>query len=193
MTKRKNVVTFYIHWIYNEKNDVVIENDDFDNQLTRLMMNKIIINPVLIDKHGIANSKINEVVGKFLRVCQEQDLNHYCPYTKKDHFQSFAPLFRAFLNNLFHSFSEPTDNLFDVFINQYSGEYFKVSIPSEHCPEDKYNNLLYLGPDGLFAKFSPQVVFDYVYPRFLLYLFDTDRLDADSKETDLLKYNIGLH
>jgi hypothetical protein len=193
MAIKNNIVTYYIRWEFDDKNEVVIRNNDFDIQLTSLMMNKIAIKPILVDDYGISNSKINEAVDKFLRICKEQDLKHYCPYRNKDNYQSFAPIFRAFLNNLLRTFKESTGYLFDVFVDRYSGDYFKVYIPFEYCPKEKYEDFIALGPDDLIAKFSPQIIFDYVFPRFLLYLFDTDRLDANCKEADLLSYKIGLH
>ncbi len=192
MKEKKNVVTYYLHWKFDE-DLVVIENKDFDRHISSMMEGKVNLNIVLIDEFGVSNSKIDDIANQFIKDCQNRNGDRFCPYLFSDtDYHNFPACFRIFLANLFRALrNESYEYDFEVFVKRTTGDYFRVSIPATYVPEAKFKEFLIMGPDGLFAQFHPEIIFDYVLPKFYLYMFDTDRLGSDVKEANLLNYNIG--
>ena len=190
----KNVSTFYCHWKKDLAGNVLILNKDFDLYFASSMNRGTEIEVILIDESGISNSKIDAIATEFIRESKAQDRKRYVPFVNKDHFASFPKVFVRFLKDLIASFAPDLDRQtkLELFREMERGRFFSAYIPDDLVPQDKKDNLLGLGPDHLFAAFPPDVIFDYVLPRFYCFLFDNDLLGKGGKETDLATYMVAL-
>ncbi len=192
----KNLVTFYLHWEYDSSDNVIIQNKNLDACLIKALVYKQNVKFVFIDENGISNSKLDLIVTEFVKDCQSDNKNRYNPYLNKKDYSLFPDAFKGFVTNLF-KIAFKKDNMsggkpFLVFLRKNANNYFEVNLPTQLVSKEEEERWKALGPDDLFASFSPSVIFEYILPRFYLFLFESDKLEDKTEQTNLLHYLIGL-
>ncbi len=186
-----NTVTYFLHYDLDDDKNVVIGNESFDDMITAVMNMPCGLKLTLIDRFGIANSKMDDIVNEFVNDCRQRDDNRYCPYPYNDGFGSFPAVLKSFIGGLLEVTRRSFAGDFDVFNSQ---TLFRVKIPAEYLSAEKIEEFLALGPDDLFAQPFPHRVFvENILPAYYLDLYAAGKLSEKSGDTDLRKYKIGLH
>ncbi len=186
-----NTTTYYLHYDIDGKGKVVIQNESFDDMLISIMKKPFELKLTMIDRFGIANSKLDDIINEFIKDYRQKG-HHSFPFKSNDGFKSFPDIFKKFVNGLIDSMHNPYSGDFDV-LNRTAKISFRVDIPGEYVTQEKREEFKALGPDYLIAQSYPEVVYyESILPAFYLALYKIDRLSDKTDATDLIKYEIGL-
>ena len=188
-----NIVTYHLRYDLDSNHNVIIQNESFDDMMTVMMNRRGEIKITLVDRFGIANSKIDDIVNEFIKDCRQKDGHRYCPYVYNDRFAQFSSVLKSFIGGLIKEVNSVHVREFEVF-NRKETVRFKVDIPDEYVTEEKREEFIGLGANDLFAEpFSSKVILENVMPAFYVSLYDTNRLSDKSDETNLFMFKIGLN
>lgn len=188
-----NTVTYYLHYDIDDNQNIIIKNELFEEMLINIMNRYCELKITLIDRFGIANSKMDDIINEFVKDCKQNDRHRYCPYMFNDDFIQFPAMLKSFTEGLIKEFNTIHARNFEVFNNK-ARIYFKVSMPDEYISEEKKEEYLSLGANELFAEtISNKVIVENVLPAFYNYLYKENRLSDKSDETNLFMYKIGLN
>lgn len=145
---------------------------------------------VLIDENNIIVSSFNTIVNKYIADCKKEE-RPLCVYPK---------LIKEFIVNLMKYNNSRRDIIalsndeskipMDIIAPNQNN--FVIFLPKELINEEKYRELLGLGPDYLKGGLPLETIFEYVLAPFYLFLYKYDLFD-DEKNNDLSTYMYGLH
>ena len=183
--------------IYNVNIDIKnakILDENFESQLQTFINNKMFdkynFKLVFID-NNIISEKFNWAVNKFV----EEFMKEEGPFANPSGGAKLIERFITGLCNLKNGNlkSGPDTVSIEVFHtkDRYKNKYFRVYFPKGIISEERYNNLMVLGPDWIFGEFSYDVLMDYVYPALFWFLYEEDEMNNE-EYLDFKKYMFGL-
>lgn len=142
---------------------------------------------LLVDTSNVIDLNINTIVNQFILDCKNNKgilsdtyINKIDEFTKN--------VIKVYKQHWIEKKSEYS--LFDVIAP--NGNYFIVVIPTILIGKDKIEDFRWLGKDYLLGSVTSSIIFEYILPRFYQFCFEYDLFD-DALNSDLLKYQIGLH
>ena len=149
----------------------------------------------IIDQNGITDSAINEIAERYFTSCTDKN-DKTCPILYTEDASVFCHYAKLFLQDLFtFCFRDrglpADDEHYKMDVLKTNAWSFRASIPKKLIPDDRYNNLMALGPDYLSSVLSPEDIFRYVVPQFFFSLCEGDKFD-DPAVSHLNSYMIGL-
>lgn len=142
---------------------------------------------LLFNTSNVIDLNINTIVNQFILDCKNN---------KGILSDAFINKIGEFTKNVIKVTKQPwfeyksECSLFDVIAP--NGNYFVVNIPKILIGKEKIEDFRWLGKDYLLSSVTYNEIFEYILPWFYQFCFEYDLFD-DELNSDLLKYQIGLH
>ena len=171
-----------------------ILDENFDELLkehvNNMIMKRYDLKLNFID-NNIVSDEFNWAVNKYVSLVTKNEGS----FANKNYL-SLIPRFSKGLCNIFNR--NNVGNYFDKVIIEIFymcenaiGKYFRAYLPEGIISQERYNNLMVLGPDNLAGEFSLDVEVDYIFPALFCFLYEYEEQDND-KYLDYGMFQFGL-
>lgn len=183
--KNKKIMIVKIDWSKQK----VLNDERLDLIVSDFIARNVDFELVLIDAENyIIDSNINVIVNKYIADCKKE---------KKPLAVKYNNISLFIVNTMKHNaaagwFIKPDEKDVSFKVIAPDGKSFCVDIPKRYISDDRYQDLMNLGPDYIEGGLSTDVIFNYVLAPFYWFLYKCDLLNAEDYN-DLCNYKFGLN